>query len=70
MASIADFENLLHQCRLALNAQTKAQGVVLSLPESEFKSEMLASMSAGFATARNTERLAREALNRERAELN
>jgi hypothetical protein len=70
MGSIADFEEILEHCRLALEEQTRAQADVEALPDSDFKDEMRSSIANSITSARNTEKLAREALARERAKLN
>jgi hypothetical protein len=61
MASIADFENILERCRVIIGEHEKAAVQIRSLPDSEVKREITDKFAESLASAKQSEKLAREA---------
>jgi hypothetical protein len=70
MGSFADFEDLLARCAVVRREHEETKETLQSLPESEVKRVLMAEFEASFRRTTESERLAREAYNRERAKLN
>ena len=69
MVSIAEFESFLERCRFVLHEHEKTAEQIRTLP-AHMKQEIQAKFDESYASAAKSEKLAREALNRERAKLN
>jgi hypothetical protein len=70
MGSLADFEDFLARCAVVRRDHEETKETLHSLPDSEVKRVLMAEFEVSFRRTTESERLAREAYNRERAKLN
>ena len=70
MRSIAEFEALLARYAIVREEQEKTRVQLDALPDSEMKLELMEKFAESARIAIESEKLTREALNRERAKLN
>jgi hypothetical protein len=70
MGSIAEFEAFLARCAVVCQEHEKTRVQLDSLPDSEMKREFLEKFAESARLAKESEKVARGALNWERAKLN